>query len=60
MLTEEGKILSRVNTGSKRDDIQYYLKSIGKKEEISIAMEASYNWLYHYRSLEDLSDKFSY
>ena len=56
VLSEEGKILSKVNICSKKDDIQYYLKGIGKKEEISIAMEASYNWLYYYRTVEDLSD----
>jgi transposase len=56
VLGEDGKILSKVNISSKKQDIQYYLKSIGKKEEISIAMEASYNWLYYFRTVEDLSD----
>ncbi|MHB9128624.1 MAG: IS110 family RNA-guided transposase [Candidatus Humimicrobiaceae bacterium] len=56
VLSQEGKILSKANMGSKRQDIQYYLKGIGKKEEISIAMEASYNWLYYYRTVEELSD----
>jgi hypothetical protein len=56
VLGEEGKVLSKANIGSKKQDIQYCLKGIGKKEEISIAMEASYNWLYYYRTMEDLSD----
>jgi transposase len=56
VLSDEGKILSKANIGSRKQDIQYYLKSIGSKEEISVAMEASYNWLYNYRVVEDLSD----
>jgi transposase len=56
VLGEEGKILQRTKIGSGRDDICYYLKSQGPKEELSVAMEASYNWQYFYRIVEDIAD----
>lgn len=56
VLGEDGKILSRTKIGSGRDDICYYLKKQGRKEELSVAMEASYNWQYFYRAVEETAD----
>jgi transposase len=56
VLAEDGKILSRTKIGSKSRDIHYYLKSQGKKEDLSVAMEASYNWPYYYRAVEQAAD----
>ena len=50
------KILSRANIKSKKEDISYYLKSQGSSENLSVAIEASYNWLCYYRILEDITD----
>ena len=52
----DGKILSKVNLGSKSEDLSYYLNTQGKSDDISVAIEASYNWLYYYRILEDITD----
>ena len=51
----DGKILSKVNLGSKREDLSFYLKAQGKNDDLSVAIEASYNWLYYYRILEDIT-----
>jgi transposase len=56
VLAEDGKILSRTKIGSKSRDIHYYLKSQGRKDELSVAMEASYNWPYYYRAVEQAAD----
>lgn len=56
VLGEDGKILSKVSIGAKRQDLYYYLKSQGDKSQLKIAMEAPYNWQYFYRIAEDLSD----
>jgi len=56
VLGEDGKILSRVKIGPTTRDICYYLKSQGKREELSVAMEASYNWPYYYRAVEEAAD----
>ena len=56
VLGGDGKILSKVNLGSKREDLSYYLNTQGKSDDISVAIEASYNWLYYYRILEDITD----
>ena len=56
VLGSDGKILARTKIGSKSRDIAYYLKSQGNKDEISVAMEASYNWQYFYRAAEGLAD----
>jgi len=53
VLGEDGKILSRANIRSKREDISYYLKAQGDSENLSVAIEASYNWLYYFRVLLD-------
>jgi len=55
VLGGDGKILSKVNLGSKREDLSYYLNAQGKSDDISVAIEASYNWLYYYRILEDIT-----
>ena len=52
---DDGKILSRANIRSKREDIGYYLKSQGSSENLSVAIEASYNWLYYFRVLETIT-----
>ena len=56
VLGEDGKILSSVNIRSKKEDISYYLRGQGPKEELSLAIEASYNWLYYFRVLETITD----
>jgi len=56
VLGGDGKILSRVTIGSNRDDIGYFLKKIGDGSKLSVAMEASYNWLYYYKILEEITD----
>jgi len=56
VLDGDGKILSRANISSKRQDISYYLKKQGNGDELSVAIEASYNWLYYYRILEGITD----
>ena len=56
VLDGDGKILSRATIRSKKEDINYYLKSQGSGETLSIAIEASYNWLYYYRILEGITD----
>lgn len=56
VLAEDGKILSRTKIGSTTTDIHYYLKSQGRKEDLSVAMEASYNWPYYYRAAEEVAD----
>ena len=56
VLDGDCKILSKTKIGSKSRDILYYLKSQGKKDELSVAMEASYNWPYYYRAAEEAAD----
>ena len=56
VLDGDGKILSKTKIGSNSRDINYYLKSQGNKDELSVAMEASYNWQYFYRAVEEVAD----
>jgi transposase len=56
VLDGDGKILSRTKIGPKSRDIRYYLKSQGRKDDLSVAMEASYNWPYYYRAAEEVVD----
>jgi len=56
VLDGDGKILSKTKIGPKSRDICYYLKSQGAKGELSVAMEASYNWPYYYRAAEEAAD----
>ena len=56
VLDGDGKILSKTKIGPKSRDILYYLKKQGKKDELSVAMEASYNWPYYYRAAEEAAD----
>lgn len=56
ILDGDGKILSKANIRSKKEDINYYLKRQGESKDLSIAIEASYNWLYYFRVLEDITD----
>jgi transposase len=56
VLGGDGKIISRVNIGSDRQDVSYFLKKLGDGSDLSVAMEASYNWLYYYRILEEITD----
>ena len=56
VLDDDGKILSKTKIGPKSRDICYYLKSQGAKGELSVAMEASYNWPYYYRAVEEAAD----
>jgi transposase len=56
VLDGDGKILSKTKIGPKSRDICYYLKSQGTKDELSVAMEASYNWPYYYRAAEEAAD----
>jgi len=55
VLGEDGKILSRVKIGPTTRDI-YFLKNQGRKDELSVAMKASYNWPYYYRAVEEAAD----
>ena len=55
VLDGDGKILSRANIRSKKEDISYYLKAQGDSKDLSVAIEASYNWLYYFRVLEDIT-----
>ncbi|MBC7334367.1 MAG: transposase [Actinobacteria bacterium] len=54
VLDGDGKIISKANIRSKREDLSHYLKRQGN--DISVAIEASYNWLYYYRILEDVTE----
>jgi len=56
VLEGDGRILSRANIRSKKEDINYYLKRQGSSNDLSVAKEASYNWLYYYRVLETITD----
>jgi len=56
VLGEDGKILSRTKIGPNTRDICYYLKSQGESSQLSVAMEASYNWQYFYRAVEEAAD----
>ncbi len=56
VLGADGKIISRANISSKIEDISHYLKAQGVGSELSVAIEASYNWLYYYRILEAITD----
>ncbi len=56
VLGEDGKILASTRLGSKKRDIHYFLKSQGKADELSVAMEACYNWSYFYRAVEGSAD----
>jgi len=56
VLGADGKIISRANISSKRRDISHYLRAQGSGSELSVAIEASYNWLYYYRILETITD----
>jgi hypothetical protein len=56
VLAEDGKILSRTKIVPTATNICYYLKSQGRKDELSVAMEASYNWPYYYRATEEAAD----
>ena len=55
VLGGDGKILSKISLGSKREDISYYLRAQAKGDDLKVAIEASYNWLYYYRILEDIT-----
>ena len=55
VLDGDGKILSKTKIGPKSRDICYYLKRQGTKDELSVAMEASYNWPYYYRAAEEVA-----
>jgi len=50
------KSQNRTDHGPTTRDIRYYLKSQGKRDELSVAMEASYNWPYYYRAVEEAAD----
>jgi transposase len=54
VLGEDGKILSKANISSRKEDLSYYLKKQGN--DISVAIEASYNWLFYFRIIEKLTD----
>ena len=56
VLDGDGNILSKTQIGPKSRDITYYLKRQGEKDELSVAMEASYNWPYYYRAVEEAAD----
>ena len=56
VLGGDGKILSRVSIGPNKDDIGYFFKKMGDGSDLSVAMEASYNWLYYYRIIEEITD----
>ena len=56
VLDGDSKILSKTKIGPNSRDICYYLKSQGKKDELSVAMEASYNWQYFYQAVEESED----
>lgn len=56
VLDGDGRILSRANIRSKKEDINYYLKRQRSSNDLSVAMEASYNWLCYYRVLETIID----
>jgi transposase len=56
VLDGDGKVLSKTQIGPKSRDILYYLKRQGTKDELSVAMEASYNWPYYYRAVEEAAD----
>ena len=52
----DGKILSKASIRSKREGISYYLKAQGESDDLSVAMEASYNWLYYYGVIGTIAD----
>jgi len=56
VLEDDGTILARNTIGTNKQDIYYYLNNIKSKDNISIAMEASYNWQYTYRIAENITD----
>jgi len=56
VLGEGGKILSRAKIVSNSRYIYYYLKSQGESNQLSVAMEASYNWQHFYRAVEEAVD----
>jgi transposase len=56
VLDGDGNILSKTQIGAKSRDVLYYLKRQGKRNELSVAMEASYNWPYYYRAAEEAAD----
>src|SRR4030067_1548581 len=56
VLDGDGNILSKANIGSKKGDLSHYLKRQGSGNDLSVAIEASYNWLYYFRILESLTD----
>jgi len=45
VLGADGKIISRANISSKKEDISHYIRRQGN--DISVAIEASYTWLYY-------------
>jgi len=55
VLDDRGKIISKARIGSKKEDIYCFLKKQGQKDNLSVAMEASYNWQYYYRIIESLT-----
>ena len=57
VLDGDGNILSKTKIGPKSRDICYNLKSQGTKGELSVAMEASYNWPYYYRAADKATVK---
>ncbi len=56
VLDGEGKILSKANIGSKREDISHYLKRQGNRNDLSVAMEATITGITTIRILESLTD----
>ena len=55
-MDSDGTILARNTIGAGRQDICHYLNNIKLKDNISVAMEASYNWQYAYGIVEGITD----
>lgn len=56
VLDGDGAIIARNTIGTSSNDIYYYLNKIKKEDDMSVAMEASYNWQYAYRIVESVTD----
>ena len=56
VLDVDGTILARNIIGTNKQDIYYYLNNLISKDNISIAIETSYNCQYTYRIVENITD----
>lgn len=51
---QKGKVLQKAKVATDRNTIRKYFQSLSNGEELSVVMEACYNWSYFYDEIKDL------